>query len=416
MEALTAASVAALTVYDMCKAVDRGMVIGEIRLVAQVRRQVRRPGTRLHDFGRRGPGPIRDQPARRSAAEQVSLARPWPRAGRGSGRPPDPAAVRRLGHGRLCGARRRCRDRAETVEAGRLRPGRRRHDGTVEAGEAVRIFTGAPVPDGADAIVIQEDTEARRRGAGGDTVGAVRPAGHVRRPASISSRARSASRGRAAADARDVGLAAAMNRPWLLVHRRPRVAILPTGDEVALPGDPIGPNQIVSSNGIAARRLVAAAGGVRSSWASRPTTSERSPRHGAGAAGADLLVTIGGASVGEHDLVQKALGAGGLALDFWKIAMRPGKPLMFGRMGALPVLGLPGNPVSALVCGHAVPGAGAGAAAGLAGRRAAAGAGARRHRSQGERRAAGLSARPPVDSRVRRDTGRATPSPSRIPR
>jgi len=146
-------------------------------------------------------------------------------------------------------------------------------------------------------------------------------------------------------------LAAAMNRPWLLVHRRPRVAILPTGDEVALPGDPIGPNQIVSSNGAALGALVAACGGVPIQLGIARDDSDTLKTMAQGAAGADLLVTIGGASVGEHDLVKKALGEIGLSVDFWKIAMRPGKPLMFGRLGATAVLGLPGNPVSALVCG-----------------------------------------------------------------
>jgi molybdopterin molybdotransferase len=135
-----------------------------------------------------------------------------------------------------------------------------------------------------------------------------------------------------------------------MVHRRPRVAILPTGDEVALPGDPVGPNQIVSSNGTALAALVTAAGGVPVQLGIGRDDSASLQRLAASAVGADLLVTIGGASVGEHDLVQQALGQAGLDVDFWKIAMRPGKPLMFGRLGATPVLGLPGNPVSALIC------------------------------------------------------------------
>jgi molybdopterin molybdotransferase len=151
--------------------------------------------------------------------------------------------------------------------------------------------------------------------------------------------------------ARDIGLAAAMNRPWLLVHRRPRIAILATGDEVVMPGDPIGPNQIVSSNGLALGALVTACGGtpVQLGIALDDPASLR--RLAEGAAGADMLVTTGGASVGEHDLVQSALVPYGLELDFWKIAMRPGKPLMVGRLKDTPMLGLPGNPVSSLVCG-----------------------------------------------------------------
>jgi molybdopterin molybdotransferase len=227
-----------------------------------------------------------------------------------------------------------------------------RHDGTVGPGEAVRIFTGARLPEGADAVVIQEDTEA---GDGEalvlDTVGPFEPGRHVR-PAGIDfiEGQIGLTAGRRLT-ARDIGLAAAMNRPWLLVHRRPRVAILPTGDEVVLPGDPIGPNQIVSSNGAALGALVAAAGGVPIQLGIARDDSDTLKTMAQGAAGADLLVTIGGASVGEHDLVRKALGEIGLAVDFWKIAMRPGKPLMFGRLGATAVLGLPGNPVSALVCG-----------------------------------------------------------------
>jgi len=150
--------------------------------------------------------------------------------------------------------------------------------------------------------------------------------------------------------ARDVGLAAAMNRPWLLVHRRPRVAILPTGDEVVLPGEPIGRDQIVSSNGIAIEALVIAAGGIAIQMGVAPDDPAALVALAQGASGADLLVTTGGASVGDHDLIRSALGPSGFNLDFWKIAMRPGKPVVFGRLGTLPLLGLPGNPVSAVVC------------------------------------------------------------------
>jgi molybdopterin molybdotransferase len=230
-----------------------------------------------------------------------------------------------------------------TVQAGQA------YAGTVKQGEAVRIFTGAPVPEGADAIVIQEDTERQ-----GDLVevreGApkgryVRPAGLDFREGEVGLKA-----GRRLSSA-DVGFAAAMNRPWLLVHRRPRVAILPTGDEVVMPGDPVGPNQIVSSNGIALAALVTACGGVPVHLAIAPDDNSALQRIAAGAAGADLLLTTGGASVGDHDLVRDALGASGLALDFWTVAMRPGKPLMVGRYKDTPMIGLPGNPVSTLVCG-----------------------------------------------------------------
>jgi molybdopterin molybdotransferase len=223
------------------------------------------------------------------------------------------------------------------------------YDGTVGPGEAVRIFTGAPVPAGADCIIIQEDTERD-----GDVV-IVResaPLGHYVRPEGLDFRAGEIglTAGRVLS-ARDVGLAAAMNRPWLAVRRRPRVAILPTGDEIVMPGDPVGPNQIVSSNALALGALVAASGGIPVQLGIA-TDSHASLQHmAAGAAGADLLVTTGGASVGEHDLVRDALGDHGLELDFWKIAMRPGKPLMVGRLRGTPMLGLPGNPVSTMVCG-----------------------------------------------------------------
>ena len=228
-------------------------------------------------------------------------------------------------------------------------PAGKAYDGTVKQGEAVRIFTGAPVPEGADAIVIQEDTERHgdhvevREGAPKGRY--VRAAGLDFREGEVGLRA-----GRRLSPS-DIGFAAAMNRPWLLVHRRPRVAILPTGDEVVMPGDPVGPNQIVSSNGIALAALVEECGGVPVHLAIAPDDNSALQRIAAGAAGADLLLTSGGASVGDHDLVRDALGAAGLTLDFWTVAMRPGKPLMVGRYKETPMIGLPGNPVSTLVCG-----------------------------------------------------------------
>jgi molybdopterin molybdotransferase len=222
------------------------------------------------------------------------------------------------------------------------------HDGALGPGEAVRIFTGAPVPTGADAIVIQEDTEVA-----GDivTVKESSPLGHYVRPAGLDFREGDTllTEGRALT-ARDIGLAAAMNRPWLMVRRRPRVAILATGDEVVMPGDPVGPNQIVSSNGLALAASVRVFGGEPILLGIAPDDRDALARMAAGAAGADMLLTTGGASVGDHDLVQSVLGEGGLEVDFWRIAMRPGKPLMFGRMGGALMIGLPGNPVSTLVC------------------------------------------------------------------
>jgi molybdopterin molybdotransferase len=150
--------------------------------------------------------------------------------------------------------------------------------------------------------------------------------------------------------ARDIGLIAAMNRPWLFVRRRPRIGILSTGDEIVMPGDPIGPHQIVSSNSLALGAVVAACGGVAVSVGNAPDDPEALRRIAAATRGVDLLVTTGGASVGEHDLVREVLAKDGFDLDFWQIAMRPGKPLMVGRYRGTPMLGLPGNPVSTVVC------------------------------------------------------------------
>jgi molybdopterin molybdotransferase len=221
-------------------------------------------------------------------------------------------------------------------------------DSPVRANEAVRLFTGSVVPAGTDAILLQEDATRD-----GDTVQvneAVVAGRHIRR----------AGQDFAAGDvvippgrritARDVGLAAAANHPWLTVHRRPRVAILATGDEIAMPGEPIPPGGIVSSNSHALAALVRAAGGAPMVL---PVARDDSAAIGAVAdslVGVDMLVTTGGASVGDHDLVIASLQARGMTLDFWQIAMRPGKPLLFGQLADTPVLGLPGNPVSAMVC------------------------------------------------------------------
>jgi molybdopterin molybdotransferase len=220
--------------------------------------------------------------------------------------------------------------------------------GQLGPGEAVRIFTGGPLPRGADAVVIQEDTERI-----GDEVVIKETAapGHYVRPAGLDFK--QGERGLAAGkrlNPRDIGLAAAMNHPWLRVRRRPRIAILATGDEIVMPGDPVGPQQIVSSNGLALAAFVRAAGATPVDLGIAPDQRAALQRLAAGAAGADLLLTSGGASVGDHDLVRAALGEEGMEVDFWKVAMRPGKPLMFGHAGPTPVLGLPGNPVSTLVC------------------------------------------------------------------
>ncbi len=222
------------------------------------------------------------------------------------------------------------------------------YEPTLKPGEAVRIFTGAPLPTGADTIVIQEDTEAT---GGKVTVKEAARPGQFVRPAGLDFKAgdigiRSGRR----LTARDVGLAAAMNNPWLRVRRRPRVAILATGDEVVMPGTAVGRSQIICSNGLSLAATVEAAGGEPIDLGIAPDNRDALLAIAAGARGADLLVTTGGASVGEHDLVQAVLGEAGLQVDFWKIAMRPGKPLIFGQIGDVPMLGLPGNPVSTLVC------------------------------------------------------------------
>jgi molybdopterin molybdotransferase len=241
---------------------------------------------------------------------------------------------------------------ADAAEGARLRvvgtaPAGHPWPGTLGAGEALRLFTGSLVPAGADAVLLQEDAEE----AGGHVSvrETVREGRHIRRRGQdffkeleLIPRARRLT-------ARDVGLAAAGNHPWLTVHRRPRVAILATGDEIALPGEPIPPGGIVSSNAHALAAFVAARGGTPLVLPVARDDAEAIAEAAEGH-GADLLLTTGGVSVGTHDLVQAGLARRGLEVDFWKIAMRPGKPLMFGRLGTTAVLGLPGNPVSALVC------------------------------------------------------------------
>lgn len=218
------------------------------------------------------------------------------------------------------------------------------------AGEAARIFTGGFLPGGADSIVIQENCDRD-----GDTVtvreGSNKCGQHVRLTGNDFRKGEIGIAPGRRLTARDVALAAAMNWPFLSVTRRPRVAILSTGDELQHPGELLGPAQIVASNGFGLAALVTACGGEPHYLGIARDNLADLDRMIDAAGGANLLVTSGGASVGEHDLIQKALAARGARLDFWKIAMRPGKPVMFGTLGTLPVLGLPGNPVSALVTG-----------------------------------------------------------------
>jgi molybdopterin molybdotransferase len=229
-------------------------------------------------------------------------------------------------------------------------PAGRPFDRPVGVGEAARIFTGGIVPAGADTIIIQENTTREE-----DTVvvkHAAAPGRYVRAqgldfkagdcPLSCGHRL----------TARDLALAAAMNHATLPVHRRPRVAVLATGDELVPPGTPPAPGQIVHSNSFLLTALIREEGAEAFDLGIVPDRLDATVAalRRALAHNIDVLVTTGGASVGDYDLVQKALASEGMALSFWKIAMRPGRPMMHGRLGTAHVLGLPGNPVSTYVC------------------------------------------------------------------
>ncbi len=219
-------------------------------------------------------------------------------------------------------------------------------------GEAVRIFTGAPLPADADAIIIQENTTPD-----GDKVDILQPspAGkHIRRRGLDFAEGDVLLEAGRVLDPAALSLAAAGNHPALPVWKKPLVAIVATGDELRLPGDEPGPDQIISSNAYGVAAICAANGADVVDLGIAPDRTEAITAliQKALDARADVIVTLGGASVGDHDLAHAALTALGLELDFWKIAMRPGKPLMFGRLGQTRCLGLPGNPVSSLICSH----------------------------------------------------------------
>ena len=223
-------------------------------------------------------------------------------------------------------------------------------DGEVKAGQTARIFTGGVMPAGADTVIIQELT-ARD----GDKVTiqkATAKGRNVRdRGIDFTQGQPLLRKGRRITD-RDLMLAAAMNYPTLSVHRRPMVAVLGTGDELVAPGGNPAPGEIVYSNGFALLAMARSEGAEVSDFGIAPDQVEdiAADVRRARDWGADILLTSGGASVGEHDLVQRALASEGLDLSFWRVALRPGRPMMHGRLGGMQVLGVPGNPVSSYVC------------------------------------------------------------------
>ncbi len=227
-------------------------------------------------------------------------------------------------------------------------PAGRAFRGRVKAGQTVRIFTGAPLPSGSDTVVIQED--CRQNGTQVEVLEAAKTGQFVRAKGLDFLKGESLLLAGQQFGARELGLAAAMNHATEPVRRRPRVALMPTGDELVMPGAKPRSDQIISSNNFALAALVRRFGGEPVDLGIVPDTKKALARAIKKAADCDVLVTLGGASVGDHDLVQDALKAAGLNLSFYKIAMRPGKPLMFGKLGRMRVLGLPGNPVSAIVC------------------------------------------------------------------
>lgn len=219
----------------------------------------------------------------------------------------------------------------------------------IGSGEAMRIFTGAPVPDGADHVLIQEDADAAGDTltvrSGRDTSPYIRPAGNDFDPSFRLSAPRKLSHA-------DVALLAAMNCPDVRVYKRPVVALIPTGDELVWPGETPRDDQIVASNNFGLATMFRAAGAdVRLLPIARDDSAALADSLNL-AGSADLIVTLGGASVGDHDLVSDVAQSRGLNLSFYKLAMRPGKPLMAGTLGDAVMIGLPGNPVSSMVCGE----------------------------------------------------------------
>ncbi|AID30133.1 molybdopterin molybdotransferase [Mesorhizobium sp. USDA 4775] len=232
-----------------------------------------------------------------------------------------------------------------------MAPAGRGFEGTVGERQAVRIFTGAPLPEGADTIVIQENV----RDLGGGEIEVIEPTAewrNIRRIGLDFSKGDVLLEKGRLLDAAALSLAASANHPRVSVVRRPLVAIIATGDELLPPGSDLGPDQIISSNayGVAAAAQSVGARALDLGIAADRKDAIAALVKKAVAAGADVIVTLGGASVGDHDLIHDVLTGEGMTLGFWKIAMRPGKPLMFGRLGDIRCIGLPGNPVASLVC------------------------------------------------------------------
>lgn len=224
-----------------------------------------------------------------------------------------------------------------------------RFSGMVEPGQAVRIFTGAVVPPGATRIVIQEDVQVENDriivASNPDTASYIRPAGADFDIGSTVSSPRRLGIG-------DISLLAAMNCATIKVYRKPVIAILATGDELVMPGETPAQDQIIATNALSLKLLFETAGATARILPIARDTPDSLRGAFTRATGADVLVTIGGASVGDHDLVRSTAQQMGLEQKFYKVAMRPGKPLMAGKLGAMTMIGLPGNPVSSIVCGH----------------------------------------------------------------
>lgn len=232
-----------------------------------------------------------------------------------------------------------------------MAPAGRRFDGTVGKSEAVRVFTGAPLPEGADTIVIQENV----RDLGGSRIEVTEPTAknrNIRRLGLDFAQGDVLLEKGRVLDPAALSLAASANHSRLNVVQRPLVAIIATGDELLPPGSEPGPDQIISSNayGVAAVAQSVGARALDLGIAADRKEAIAALVKKAVDAKADVIVTLGGASVGDHDLVHDVLTGEGMNLDFWKLAMRPGKPLMFGRLGDIRCIGLPGNPVASLVC------------------------------------------------------------------